>query len=170
MRWNLTKLLAMEEPLQFSEQVVFDDFKAARHDVRGLSSVNVEGTVEMIKNRKEILFHLTISGTFEMACAVSLKSVSYPFTVETVETMTYDQYASKEAYGDYHFIKGVDVDIRALVWELIFLELPSRVVCENLAQNELPQSGSGWKVIDPNVPKKDERFSKLRELLNNQNK
>lgn len=170
MRWNLTKLLAMEDPLQFTEQVVFDDFKSVNNDVRGLSPVEIKGTIEMIKNRKEILFHLTIFGTLEMTCAVSLKSVSYPFTIETVETMTYDKYADKEAYGDYHYIKGQDVDIRPLVWELIFLEIPSRVVCENLAQNELPQSGSGWKVIDPDAPKKDERFSKLRELLNNQNK
>lgn len=170
MRWNLTKLTAMEEPLQFAEQVIFDDFANVRYDVRGLSKIAINGTAEVIKSRKEIVFHLTVSGTFEMACAVSLKSVSYPFSVETVETVTYDQYAAKDAYGDYHYIKGTDVDIRPLVWELIFLEIPSRVVCENLAQNEIPQSGSGWKVIDPEAPKKDERFSKLRELLNNQNK
>lgn len=110
-------------------------------DIKGLSKIKIEGIINKLD---ENLFdiNISVSGTMTLLCVLSLEEVEYPFNIKirnTIENSTNSTNA---------------LDIFPIVWENIVLEIPSRVVKENV---NIKTHGEGWNLItEDNLKKMEE--------------
>lgn len=125
-----------------------------------LKDVMVEGTLNLDVNQ-EYEMHVTVTGTMILPCAITLKPVPYQFSIEVdgnVEEML------NEIDKNHEKIENT-IDISPIIWENILMEIPLRVVSEEL--DDVSLEGDGWKLIterETNLETNPE-LEKLKDLL-----
>ena len=123
-----------------------------------IRDVNVKFSITSDANQDDIL-DLSCQGTFILQDARDLKEVSYPFQFELNEKITEDS----EICGRFLENSQNTLDIMAILWENIVLEVPMRFTTTKDAH----LSGDGWS-LGENKNKEDNidpRLAKLSELL-----
>ena len=84
---------------------------------------------------------LNIKGTMVLPCSITLKEVDYPFDINTEVKLSNDD----EDFEEYVKIMQNNIDIISIIWQNIVLEIPLRVVSEDI--DDSLTSGDGWKLI-----------------------
>ena len=138
---DLTKLQNRKEnELIFNEVITLDNDLYKDTDIRELSPLDVSINIQRIPDSAYNM-DLYIKGEMTLPCSVTLKDVKYPFEVKTeVKVSNIDE-------NDEEYVKIIqnNIDIIPIIWQNIVLEIPLRVVSEDISDS--PVSGDGWKLI-----------------------
>ena len=73
-----------------------------------------------------------------LPCSISLKPTEYPFTIKID-----DDIIEKELENTRN--SGNSIDIFPIIWENIVMEIPLKVVNDDLS--DVKKEGNGWKFI-----------------------
>ena len=138
---DLTKLQNRKEnELTFNEVISLDEELYKETDIRSLSPLDVSINIHRVTD-SDYSMDLNIKGTMVLPCSVTLKDVNYPFEVKT------ELKVSNNDENDEEYVKIMqnNIDIIPIIWQNIVLEIPLRVVSEDISDS--PLSGDGWKLI-----------------------
>lgn len=138
---DLTKLQNRKEnELTFNEVITLDEELYKDTDIRSLSPLAVSINIHRVTD-SDYSMDLNIKGTMVLPCSVTLKDVNYPFEVKT------ELKVSNNDENDEEYVKIMqnNIDIIPIIWQNIVLEIPLRVVSEDISDS--PVEGDGWKLI-----------------------
>ena len=138
---DLTKLQNRKEnELTYNDVIVLDEELYKDTDIRSLSPVDVSINIHRVTDFAYSM-DLEIKGTMILPCSITLKDVSYPFDIKT------EVKVSNEEENDEEYVKIIqnNIDIIPIIWQNIVLEIPLRVVSEDVSGS--PVEGDGWKLI-----------------------
>ena len=138
---DLTKLQNRKEnELIFNEVISLDEEMYKDTDIRSLSPLDVSINIHRVTD-SDYSMDLNIKGTMVLPCSVTLKDVNYPFEVKT------ELKVSNNDENDEEYVKIMqnNIDIIPIIWQNIVLEIPLRVVSEDISDS--PVEGDGWKLI-----------------------
>jgi uncharacterized protein len=151
----------------FDEQIIFDSslIKTKAATLLDLKPVNVKGSGVFSSQTKILTLDLIIEGIMIVPCALSLEPTPYPFKIETTEMLSFDHDDEKD---DYWPVFNDTVDLYSLVWQLICLEIPLKVIKEGA---KIKTSGIGWKLVTEDEQEAsneeiiDPRLAKLKDYF-----
>ena len=144
--------------VEFSNSLVFPKEKLDETELKDLKNVEVKGS---IKRNLTDAFDITlnIQGIMVLPCALTLKPVDYPFTINVEGNL---EELLQEI--DNHNTLGNIVDILPIIWENILMEIPMRVISDDANIDEA--HGEGWQVInDLEADIINPALEKLKDLL-----
>ncbi len=155
MEIDLTKL---SKPLQINQDINIDLKEYSNKDIQDLKNVHVSGTIYF--NSADLLnIDLLLTGEMILKDSVTLEDIVYPFHTEIQE-----EYDTNEPYFVEYYKKSQNIlDILAILWENIVLEVPIRLT--NAKDTDL--SGEGWSMGNYKKEKDniDPRLAELAKLL-----
>ncbi len=133
------------------------DKETLGNDIRSLDNVRITGKI--VKNSlDDYILRVNIKGVAILPCRVTLKDVPYEFDIDIDDSLLnlYELIGKKEEK-----ITNT-IDIFPIIWENIFMEIPTFVVSPDA--KEVSMEGDGWSY---NKEKKEENneFSKLKDLF-----
>ena len=147
---NIDKSIEVNELYSFT----LDELKGT--DLLKLDDVKVEG--EIIKNSLgNIELNVDVEGVMVLACAITLKPVNYPFTIEISGEL--EELMENFDENERNFQNSID--ILPIIWENILMEIPMRVVSEEAKNSNIKLEGEGWKF----VTEEEKNTSPLSELM-----
>ena len=143
---NIDKVIYVNEKYSFTQE----ELKGT--DLLKLDNVKVTG--EVFKNSLgNIELSLDIEGVMVLPCAITLKPVDYPFSVNV--SGEYDELVADLEENSTNFKNTID--ILPIIWENILMEIPMRVVSPDA--EDISLEGDGWvynsKEEDDNNPFKE---------------
>lgn len=126
--------VVIDETYEFSKE----DLKNT--DMLNLQDVHVVGTIHS-NTLGGYQISLTISGEMILPCAVTLKPVVYPFSID----VDGDAHALQQEIDKNYEKMENSIDILPIIWENILMEIPMKVVSDEA--KDLKLEGDGWKLI-----------------------
>ena len=147
---NIDKFIEVNETYSFTQ----DEIKGT--DLLKLDDVKIEG--EITKNSLgNIELNLDVEGVMVLACAITLKPVNYPFSIQISGEL--EELMENFDKNERNFQNSID--ILPIIWENILMEIPMRVVSEEAKDKDMNMSGDGWKF----VTEEEEKSSPLSGLM-----
>ena len=138
---DLTRLQSrISDELEYHNSIILDEALYKDTDIRSLSPIDVDIIIARSSDSSYNM-DLRIKGTMVLPCSLTLKDVYYPFDIKTEVKVSNDD----ENYDEYVKINQNNIDIIPIIWQNIVLEIPLRVVSEDVSDS--PVSGEGWKLI-----------------------
>jgi len=123
-----------------------------------LNEVNVVGNI--IKNNiDEYILNVRVYGKMILPCSVSLKPTEYPFDFEIDGNIQ----ELLEEIGENEKNLENTIDIFQIIWENILMEIPIRVVNENV--HDIKLEGEGWQFVTGERKTVNPELEKLKDLL-----
>nr|WP_295971529.1 YceD family protein [uncultured Bacillus sp.] len=161
MKWTTSQLQRYQNKEFLIDEIVnADEIMETDQTIRFVSPMHITGHADIGSNR--VTFHLSIIGYLILPCSRTLVDVKYPINVETTETFLLDGF-SYESEEEVHKVKGDVIDMMPIIQEILLLEVPMQVFCENSSEEGAPQSGKDWEVIQEQ-DKKDKIDPRLAGL------
>ncbi len=161
MKFDLTRLkngIEMYIPIDLT--YTFTKEELAGTDILSLDDVKIIGEITQ-NSFDEIELSVQVEGDIILPCSVTLKPVKVPLHIEIEENIV----NFMEETQENSIICENTLDIFPIIWENILMEIPMKVVSDDISDRTL--SGNGWKVISE--LKKDEgtnpELEKLKDLL-----
>lgn len=116
---------------------------------------------------EKVIVHFKMEGHLILPCSRTLVDVKYPISVETIETFLLKD-SDYETEEEVHQVQGDVIDMMPIIHELLVLEVPMQVFCDDSGEEGAPQSGKDWEVISEQekTEKIDPRLAGLAQLLN----
>jgi len=130
--------------LLIDEIVQPDEIKQIDQTIRDVSPMKITGYADI--NSTQVTFHLKIQGYLILPCSRTLVDVKYPIDVETTETFLIKG-LDYETDEEVHQVIGDVIDLMPVINEILLLEIPMQVFCEDSDEEGAPQSGKDWEVI-----------------------
>ena len=165
MKWSRAQLLQAENcTIYFDETIDFGpEIFAKMNQIRGLQDVTVSGNVHYDTASERVFADLDIEGVMIVPCSITLEDVEYDFHTKSLEVFSFDKVDDE----DVHEVKGDVVELLPVVFQLILMEVPLKVVKKGLKQYP---KGDGWEVVKEEDYKKSEKkdidlcLAKLKEF------
>ena len=165
MKWSKAELLqAPDSTIDIDDTISFEPAVFAKmHQIRGLQDVTVSGNVHYDTHTDRVFADLDISGVMIVPCSITLEDVEYDFHTKSLEVFSFE----KTDDEDVHEVKGDVVELLPVIFQLILMEVPLKIVKKGLKQYP---KGDGWEVVkeeDYEKAKSDEidpRLAKLKEF------
>ena len=149
----------IDKCINVSEVYSFSSDELKNTDVTSLDDVKIEGTITL-DALDELYLNLEVNGTMIIPCAITLKPVKYPFNIiieGNLEEIGIEIDENDKKYKN-------TLDILPIIWENILMEIPMRVVSDDV--HDVKTSGDGWRLItDDEDVKVNTELSKLKDLL-----
>lgn len=125
---------------EYKDIIILDESLYKNTDIRYLSPLEVIANIKRVTDSSYIML-LEIKGEMILPCSITLKDVNYPFDIKTEVKL------SNNDEEDEEYIKIIqnNIDILSIIWQNIVLEIPLKVVSEDISNS--PISGDGWKLI-----------------------
>ena len=101
-----------------------------------LDHVKIEGNIT--NHFRQLHLNVVIKCVMVLPCSISLKPTEYPFTIKID-----DDIIEKELENTRN--SGNSIDIFPIIWENIVMEIPLKVVNDDLS--DVKKEGNGWKFI-----------------------
>ncbi len=162
LKWSKLELMNATKPIFFSEELVFDAAAIARlNQLRGLQNVRAEGELRYEESDDRVYVDLRLTGSMILPCAISGEDVEYPFS-----TISTEIFAFVKGDEDAHETKGDVVELLPVIFQLISMEIPLKVVKDGV---HYPK-GKGWEVMREADWRKeksataDPRLAKLKDF------
>lgn len=138
---DITKLQNRRaDKLEYADVITLDKTIYENTDIRDLSPVDVKINIRRVTD-SSYKMDLEIKGEMTLPCSITLKDVKYPFDIKNEIKLSNDD----ELDEDYVRITQNSIDIIPIIWQNILLEIPLRVVSEDISDSVT--SGDGWKLI-----------------------
>ncbi|EIJ79468.1 YceD family protein [Bacillus methanolicus] len=166
MKWTLSQLQKYRnKDFTVDETVRVDEIKDVDPSIRSVSPMHITGRADIDSAR--VTFHLKMKGYLVLPCSRTLVDVNYPIDVETTETFLIHDSDFYESDEEVHQVKGDVIDLMPIVREILLLEVPMQVFCEDSSEEGAPQSGKDWEVIreEDRKQKIDPRLAGLAKLF-----
>lgn len=165
MKWSRLELLqAKNGTIEFEDMITFEPAVFSKmHQIRGLQDVTVSGNIHYDTSSELVQAELEIVGVMIVPCSITLEDVEYDFHTKSLEVFSFEKLNDK----DVHEVKGDVVELLPVIFQLILMEIPLKVVKEGL--REYPK-GDGWEVVKEEDYTKakskeiDPRLAKLKEF------
>ncbi len=173
MKWTLEWLNQNAHPdFAFEEELTFDP-KLIK-EARGLGLIDLKdvrikgiGNYDKETSRTRLTFKLT--GVMVVPCAITLEPVDYHFDIDYDDRFSFNE---EDKNLDLDIAKGGVIDIISLVYELIVVSIPLKVIKKGA---KYPESKGNWQVMSEddlaNRRKSDDeidpRLAKLKDYFNN---
>ena len=122
--------------LTIEEDIIFDSEYFKNSEIRELKNIKVSGIVS-IDYEDNLIMNLNINGIMVLPCAVTLKDVDYEFDTEFEENLG--------KFEEIYKKNKNTLEISDILWENIVLEIPIRVVSDEIEPSNT--SGDGWELI-----------------------
>lgn len=165
MKWTLSQLQKnRSKDLRIDEMVNVEEIKKQDPTIIDVSPMHVTGRADI--DSAKVTFHLSINGHLILPCSRTLVDVNYPINVETTETFLIKGF-DDEFVEEVHQVKGDLIDLMPVIYEILLLEVPMQVFCEDNSEEGAPQSGKDWEVIQEqdNKDKIDPRLAGLAQFF-----
>ncbi len=133
MKIDIRKLYALNKK-DINEEITFPDNYLDNTDIIKMSPIKVNGEI-YINSEDEIVLNATIKGEFILPCSITLDEVNYPFETQIDEII-----------DKIHIKNQFNLELLEVLWENTVLEVPMKVVKENIDTSKL--KGNGWKLIN----------------------
>ena len=147
---NIDKYISVNEEYSFTEE------ELSGTDLLKLDNVKIEG--EITKNSLgNIELNLSVDGIMVLPCAITLKPVNCPFSIEISGEI--EELMENFDENERNFQNSID--ILPIIWENILMEIPMRVVSDEAKDSDIKMEGNGWKF----VTEEEEAKSPLSELM-----
>lgn len=151
---GLVDRVDIDEKYSFSKEYLVNT------ELEALDDVYVKGYInkDLIDSYQ---ISINVSGTMIIPCSLTLKPVSYPFAIEINGCL---QEILEEIDKKIRKVENT-IDILPIIWENILMEMPMKVVSEDLQDMKL--EGDGWKLITEKeeVTEINPELAKLKDLL-----
>lgn len=172
MKWSIHQLQRYrQEDMPFDEMVNLESVIKRNPEIRGIDPVRVSGTCKIDSYEVECDLHL--EGTMTLPCARTWEDVRFPFTIDSTETFSWDEFAVHDDEEEVHVVEGEFVELDPVLEELILLEIPMQVYSEE-AKNMTHAKGTGWAYMtdetydeqqEESKPKVDPRLAGLANFF-----
>jgi uncharacterized protein len=166
LKWTISELQRYRnKELTIDETIQMDHLKKLDPSIRAVSPMHLKGRADISSTK--VTFHLKVKGHLILPCSRTLVDVNYPINVETTETFLFgsSEYAEE---GEVHQVKGDQIDLTPVIQEILLLEIPMQVFCDDVKNGEgAPQSGNDWEVIteQDRAKKVDPRLAGLAKFF-----
>jgi uncharacterized protein len=161
MKWTISQLQKYRnEEFIIDEIVNADEIIKVDPTIRKVSPMHITGRADI--DSKKVTFHLKIEGYLILPCSRTLVDVNYPINVDTIETFLLKS-LDYESDEEVHQVTGDVIDLMPVINEILLLEVPMQVFCEDSNEEGAPQSGKDWEVIQEH-DRKDKVDPRLAEL------
>ena len=125
-------------------------------DIISLNEVKIDG--ELYKNSLgNVELDCIVEGVMVLPCAITLKPVNYPFSINISGELT----ELMENFNENERNFQNTIDILPIIWENILMEIPMRVVSDDIKDSDINMSGDGWRFTTSDENKE----SPLSELM-----
>lgn len=150
-----------ESTLEIDEEIKINEETLKTTEIKRLENIKAKGTITRIDNN---IYHITlnITGNMVLLCARSLEEVGKPLNIYIDKNI-----GEEENDEEKQLIFQNGLDIFAIVWENIVLEVPLRVIKEDA---DFLESGDGWSLIDEKDKICSSPFSELKSMLDMEGK
>ncbi|MHC1736290.1 MAG: DUF177 domain-containing protein [Erysipelotrichaceae bacterium] len=164
MKWSKTEILrSADKALVLDEEIAFSPATFDGNDrIRKLEKVHVTASGLWDGNQNVLRVHLDVSGVMVVPCAITDEDVLVEFKTEDDPVFSFGKTDDEEAIE----VKGDTVELMPVVYPLIMMEIPLKVVKPGL--KDYPK-GDGWEVLteEEYLREKqsqiDPRLAKLRD-------
>lgn len=166
MKWTLSQLQKYRsKDFSFDEIVNVDEVVKMEAEIRDASPMRITGRADI--DSEKVIIHFKMEGHLILPCSRTLVDVKYPINVETIETFLLKA-SDYETEEEVHQVQGDVIDMMPIIHELLVLEVPMQVFCDDSGEEGAPQSGKDWEVISEQekTEKIDPRLAGLAQLLN----
>ena len=157
MNINLTDLYT-KGYLEINDECVFSKEEIEKANLLDLKEVYAKGNISK-NSLDEYEINIIVEGIMTLPCAVSLKPVDYKFTSEINENLAEIMEKSPKKSEN----NQKTIDILPIIWENILMEIPIRVVSDDL--DDIKTKGDGWELITDEEEKVNPSLAKLKDLL-----
>ncbi len=165
LKWSRADLLqSLNETISFHERISFQpEVFAKMNQIKGLRDVTVSGNVHYDTSEEKVFIDLSIEGVMIVPCSITLEDVEYEFQTNSLEVFSFEKLEDE----DVHETKGDVVELMPVVFQLILMEVPLKVVKPGV--HHYPK-GEGWEVVKEEDYTKaksreiDPRLAKLKEF------
>lgn len=170
LKWTLSQLQKYRnKDFQIDEIIRVDEIKEIDQTIREVSPMHITGRGDI--DSTKVTFHFKIEGHLVLPCSRTLVDVKLPINVETTETFLLQgsEYVTEE---EVYQVKGDIVDLMPVIREILLLEVPLQVFCEDVNHEDAaPQSGKDWEVIHEEGQSKkiDPRLAGLAKFFDEKN-
>ena len=147
---NTTQRLEINEIIEFPKE------KLESTEIERLENIKAVGEITRIE-ASTYRITLNITGNMVLLCARSLEEVDYPLNIFIDENIS-----EEPESGEIQVIFQNSLDIFAILWENIVLEVPLRVVKEDAS---FISEGECWSLKDKNEETFSSPLSELKDLL-----
>ncbi|MFL6557386.1 MAG: YceD family protein [Bacillus sp. (in: firmicutes)] len=170
MKWTLSQLQKYRNKDFIIDEIVrVDEIKQVDPTIREVSPMHITGRGDI--DSTKVTFHLKIEGYLILPCSRTLVDVKLPINVETTETFLL-QGSVYETEEEAFQVKGDVVDVMPIIQEILLLEVPMQVFCEDVNHEDAaPQSGKDWEVVHEQDQSKkiDPRLAGLAKFFDQNN-
>jgi len=152
---DITKLKSsIVDKIELDEKIELD---LSNTEIIELKDARIKGNI----SRDDISYYISavISGTMVLPCSITLKPVDVPFSTEISGNIEEMLEETEENVKKNEFT----IDILPIIWENILMEIPMKVVSDDISDAKL--EGDGWKVIDEEEPSLNPELQKLKDLF-----
>ncbi|ULT58478.1 YceD family protein [Neobacillus drentensis] len=146
MKWTLNQLQKYRNKDFIIDEIIrVDEIKQVDPTIREVSPMHITGRGDI--DSTKVTFHLKIEGHLILPCSRTLVDVKLPINVDTTETFLL-QGSVYETEEETYQVKGDLIDVTPIIREILLLEVPMQVFCEDVDSEEAaPQSGKDWEVV-----------------------
>ena len=166
LKWTLSQLQKYRnKDFLIDDTIRVDEIKNDDPTIREVSPMHITGRGDI--DSTKVTFHLKIEGYLILPCSRTLVDVNLPINVETTETFLL-QASAYETEEEVYQVIGDTLDLRPLIREILLLEIPMQVFCDDVNSEEAaPQSGKDWEVVsEEDLTKKvDPRLAELAKFF-----
>ncbi len=154
---DLSKLVIKD--LIVDEDVSFND-KPLINGLKEVKNAHYSGKVSL-NEEEQIELDLELTGDMVLTDSVTLEEFLKPFTIKIEETLD----EKDENMAEYFDKMQNTLDIEAILWQNIVLEVPIRIRKED---NDISLEGNGWGLNKESKEEIDPRFAKLADLYDHE--
>jgi uncharacterized protein len=146
LKWTLNQLQKYRNKDFIIDEIIrVDEIKQVDPTIREVSPMHITGRGDI--DSTKVTFHLKIEGHLILPCSRTLVDVKLPINVDTTETFLL-QGSVYETEEETYQVKGDLIDLMPIIREILLLEVPMQVFCEDVDSEEAaPQSGKDWEVV-----------------------
>jgi uncharacterized protein len=166
LKWTLNQLQKYRNKDFIIDEIIrVDEIKQVDPTIREVSPMHISGRGDI--DSTKVTFHLKIEGYLILPCSRTLVDVKLPINVDTTETFLL-QGSVYETEEETYQVKGDVIDLMPIIREILLLEVPMQVFCEDVDSDEAaPQSGKDWEVISEEEQSKkiDPRLAGLAKFF-----
>ncbi len=144
--------------VEINTEVTFPKEELEKSGIIDIKSLKVEGILSK-NNQDEYILNVELNGTLVLPCAVSLKPVDYKINTK-IEGNVYEML--EETLKNYKKTEKT-IDILPIIWENVLMEIPIRVVSDDLG--DIKTKGNGWELITGEKEDINPELAKLKDLL-----
>lgn len=146
----------LKKDLFFDEDVVLPKSYYEKSEIKDLNNIHFKGSITY-NDLEVVMINFKVTGNMTLIDDVSLEEINWPLDFEIEEEMSLND----EYFKEYYQKDENTLDILAILWQNIVLEVPMRHTTHENAE----ASGEGWSLGVNKKEEIDPRLAKLNELV-----